>query len=134
MLYIYDRATMASVLSQQLPDGLNTLLRQRAASLVRRDYDLTDWTEFLVIQPGDTEADILQHVGFTPLTEPIDGIRFGEQGFSPFWDWLYDHGEWFELAITFGSTFAYVLFIPNAEGVLPELLSLCVEHAGKAGR
>lgn len=122
MLHFYDRATIAHALT--LP-SLPAPLRQRIAAL--RD-DLIDWTEYLVIETGDTERDIIRYVGFSPLVEPIDGARFGQPGFHPPWDWIAKHDGWFELVFSFGSTFAYVLFVQDSEGVDPDLLSLCRAH------
>ncbi len=125
MLHLYDRATIAHALTLYLEPRLHTLLADRIGSLVRADHDLTDQTEFLVIEPGDTEEDVIGAVGFSPLVEPIDGIRFGEPGFYSWWDWLADRGGWFEMIVTFGSTFAYVLLIRDADGAIPALLTLC---------
>jgi hypothetical protein len=122
MLHLYNRATMAYALTLNLHPQLHVLLSRRIAAL---GEELIDWTEYLIIQPGDTEADIVRHVGFSPLVAPIDGARFGGAGFHPHWDYLADVGGWFELIETFGSTFAYVLLIQNAEGVPRDLLALC---------
>ena len=43
------------------------VLADRVAALRTEFGDLTDHTEFLVVEPGDTEADIVRHVGFSPL-------------------------------------------------------------------
>ena len=125
MIHLYDRATMARALTSNLDPRLETLLQQRIDALTIGPFDLTADTEFVIVQPGDTEDDIQRTVGFSPLVEPIDGIRFGDPGFHPFWDWLADHGGWFEMIVTFGSTFAYVLLIQDADDTQPELLSLC---------
>jgi len=127
MLHLYDRATMAHALTLDLEPRLHALLSKRIAAL---NDDLIDYTEYLVVEPGDTEADIIRHVGFSPLIEPIDGIRFGQSGFQPHWDLLVDHGGWFELIETFGSAFAYVLLIQDAEGGVAALRQLCRRHAG----
>jgi hypothetical protein len=129
MIHIYDRATMAQALTNAIDPQLRTLLRQRSTTLTEGEYDLTNETELVVIDVGDTEKDIVRLVGFSPLVEPIDGSRFGEGGFTPFWDWLIRHEGWFELTISFGSTFAYVLFIRDGGGVDPELLRLCRYYA-----
>ena len=130
MLHIHHRATMARALTLDLDPQLRSLLAARIAALVTADYDLTDDTEYLIVEPGDTEADIIRHVGFSPLVEPIDGARFGSAGFHPFWDWLGGHAGWYEMIVTFGSTFAYVLFIRDADGVNSDLLALCRHYAG----
>lgn len=122
-MHFYDRATIAHALS--LPD-LPLPLRQPITALTG---DLIDWTEYIVIQPGDTETDIVRAVGFSPLIEPHEGARFGTPGFEPFWDWLAAHNGWFELIVTFGSTFAYILLIQDADGVVPDLLALCRTYA-----
>jgi len=127
MLHLYDRATMAHALTLDLEPRLHALLSERIAAL---SDDLIDYTEYLVVEPGDTEADIIRHVGFSPLIEPIDGIRFGQSGFRPHWDLMVDRGGWFELIETFGSAFAYVLLIQDAEGVVSEIRQLCLRYAG----
>lgn len=125
MYHFYDRASFAHALTLDLAPPLEALLTAKIASLATDEHDLTDWTEFLVIEPGDTEDNIIRHVGFSPLVEPIDNARFGEPGFHPFWDHLATRAEWYEMIVTFGSTFAYVLLIEDADGVLPELRALC---------
>jgi hypothetical protein len=126
MLHLYDRATMRTALNANLDPQLQKLLNDRIAAL---GEDLIDWTEYLVIEPDDTEADIVCQIGFSPLVEAIDGARFGGPGFQPCWDWIGRHDGWFELIVTFGSTFAYVLFVQDVDGVLPDLLALCRAHS-----
>lgn len=128
MLHIYDRATMAHALTLDLDPELHRLLTERIASLRTDEYDLTDDTEFIVIQPGDSEDDLIQQVGCTPLTEPIDGIAYGQPDFHPHWDYLARHPGWFEMILTFGSTFAYILFIQHADGIEPDLAALCAHY------
>ncbi|MHA6723806.1 hypothetical protein [Sphingomonas sp. RS2018] len=128
MLHFYDRVTIAHALSLDLDPRLHKLLAVRIAAL---PGSLIDHTEYLVVEAGDTEADIVRHVGFSPLIEPIDGARFGEPGFHPFWDYLQDRNGWFEMIVTFGSTFAYVLLIQDAETRLPELLTMCRRCGGR---
>ena len=84
MLHFYDRATMAHALMLDLEPTLKALLRARIKGL---SPNLLDYTEYLVVEPGDSEAEIVRHVGFSPLINPIDGARFGEAGFHPFWDY-----------------------------------------------
>jgi hypothetical protein len=126
MLHLHNRETMALALTADLDTDLRRLLTARIAAL---GEDLIDWTEYLVIESGDTEADIIGHAGFSPLVEPINGRRFGEPGFHPHWDWLTDQSGWFEMIVTFGSTFAYVLFIQDSEGVPSDITTLCRTYA-----
>lgn len=126
MLHFHDRAGFAHALTLDLDANLHRLLAECIGALTE---DLIDYTEYLVVQPGDTEADIIQHIGLSPLIEPMDGIRFGEPGFRPHWDWLAERQGWFAMILTFGSTFAYVLFIENSEGMTEPLLSMCRRFA-----
>ncbi|MBB4155439.1 hypothetical protein GGQ80_003362 [Sphingomonas jinjuensis] len=96
MITIYDRADMAYVLARDLDPRLIDLLRRRFAALVTPYGDLTDWTEFIVVEPGDTEADVERELGFSPLVNPIDGSRFGAPTFQPFWDHLISAAGYFE--------------------------------------
>lgn len=126
MLHLYDRATMGRALTLDLNPQLRRLMADRIAAL---GEDLIDQTEYLVVRPGDSEEDIIRHVGFSPLVEPIDGARFGEPGFHPHWDWLAHHPGWFEMIETMGSTWAYVLLIQDEDGLLPELRRFCRLYA-----
>jgi len=121
MLHFYDRATMAHALTLDLEPRLQALLAVRIGKLTE---DLLDYSEFLIVEEGDTEEDVVRAIGFSPLVEPIDGTRFGEPGFEPGWDWLQEHDGWFEMIVTFGSTFAYVLLISVQNPVFSFLAGL----------
>lgn len=122
MLHFFDRAGFADALTLDFDPQLKQLLTERITALTT---DLMDYTEYVIVEPGDTEADIVRHIGLSPLIDPIDGIRFGESGFHPGWDWLANHDGWFEIIFTFGSSFAYVVLIEDADGADPELRRLC---------
>lgn len=125
MIHLYDRATIARALTLDLEPRLRGLLAKRIAGLQTKYGDLTDHTEFLIVEPGDTETDVVRHLGFSPLVDPIDGHRWPDLRFQPGWSYLADRGGWFELVFTFGSTFAYVLFVRDAADAAGELTALC---------
>lgn len=125
MIHLYDRATMAQAMTLNLEPRLHALLAERIGALDTEYGDLTDYTEFLIVQPGDAEADVVRHLGFSPLVDPIDGHRWPDPRFEPGWSFLADRGGWFELVFTFGSTFAYVLLVRDAAGAVGELAALC---------
>ncbi len=122
MLHFYDRATMARALTLDLEPELHRLLSDRIGAL---SEELKDHTEYLVVQPGDTESDILRHISLSPLIEPLHGARYEEPGFHPHWDYLASHDGWFEMIFTFGSAFAYILLIEDIEEGSAPLLRLC---------
>lgn len=128
MQLLHDRATMIRALTETHGSNLNHLLANRISALSGGELNLIDQTEILIVEPGDTEDDIVRHVGFSPLVEPIDGIRFDQPGFRPYWDWLIRHPEWWELSVSFGGGFAYILLINDADGVEPALARLCTKY------
>ncbi len=128
MLSIYDEASAAAVLNQPLDPALRSILTGRLADAAA--IGLADLTHIAVIQPGDTEVMLIDELGWSPLVNPIDEVRYGETGFLPYWGWLEDLASgWYELVHPVGNAgFAYILLIQRAEGVLPELLRMCREH------
>ena len=130
MIIIFDRAAMAHVLTLDLNPQLRSLLERRFANLVTPWGDLTDFTEWIILEAGDTEEDICREVGFSPFVDPLEGRRWGTAGFRPFWDYLAREDEHFVMIQSFGSSFAYVLIVPEAEGIMPDLLRMCREYAG----
>ena len=98
-----------------------------------RDWSATgllDLTHLAIIEVGDTDVSIIDELAFSPLVNPLDGLRHGMDGFVLPFDYLEDHGGWFELFVTVGNDgFAFVLIVRDREGVDPELLSMCRAHA-----
>jgi hypothetical protein len=129
MIYLNNAEAIAEALQRDLDPNLHRLLLSRLAAVGK---ELMAWTEFLIIEEGDSEDDIVNAIGATPLTEPFDGIRFGEPGFHPHWDWLIDHGGWFELCQSYGGGFAYVLFIRDAARIPEGLREMCRAFATRA--
>lgn len=130
MLSIYDSASMAQAMTLDLDPQLRALLKRRFASLKTIYGDLSDSTEWFVIQPGDVESHIVDELGYSPLVEPLDGARFGTREFRPYWDHLVRHDAgYFEMSVSYGSTFASVLIVQDADGVLPALRAMCRRYA-----
>ena len=119
MLNLPDRGSQLATLDQPLEPNLKRLLQGRvqdAASL-----GLADLTHILVIEPGDSEADINEAIGFSPLVSRLDGVRH-----QPDWDWVEKHEGYFELVYTVSNDgFAFLVFVQDAPGILPDLLTLC---------
>lgn len=134
MLSIYDAASLDVALALPLDPRLRGLIEQRIASA--RAKGLADMTHIVAIQPGDTEADIFAEVGWSPLVNPIDGCRFGEQGFVEHWDRLQGlEGYGWEMIVTVGgSGFAFVMLIEDAPDTDLALAALCKTYASKAGK
>jgi len=84
--------------------------------------DLLDLTHIVVVQDGDTEEALKAELGFSPLMHPIDGTRFGQAGFHPYWDWLADLGGWHEMIISIGNSgFAVIVLIERDSGAVSDM-------------
>ena len=127
MISLPDRASLKAALTAPLAPRLHQLLADRIYDAAKTD--LLDLTHILVVLPGDCEHTIAEEISMSPLVNPGDGARYGSPAFVPWWDFLEDHGDFFEMVICVGDTgFAFILLI-QADGVQPELLSLCRAHA-----
>lgn len=108
MLSLIDPAAMAAALPT-----LDQLPRRRVEDIL--NSQLADMTHILIMEPGDTEHDIIAEIGFSPIE--VEGIWFGQPGFRPAWDILHDHGDWFEMVFCIGNCgFAVIIFTPEREG------------------
>lgn len=113
-----DLESQCAALLQPLDPQLRDLLAGRIDDAVALGLD--DCTHFVVVQPGDAEGDLIDAMGFSPLVSRINGIHL-----QPDWDWIEHHEGWIELVYTMGTDFAFIVFVQDAERVLPELLELC---------
>lgn len=129
MLSFYTaEAIAAAPTNASIDPALRRLLADRVSDWTTTC--LLDHTHLLIVEAGDTEQDIVAEVAFSPLINPLDGERFGSSRFVPHWDWFEEHQGWFELVFTVGNDgFAFVLLIRDADGVDPDLLSLCRAQA-----
>lgn len=119
MLDLPTSAAQLAALKRPLPDGLKPLLCRCIRHAA--DQGLAELTHILVVEPGDTEAMIIDAIGFTPLASRIDGIRL-----QPDWDAISHENGWYRILYLVGdSGFAFLVFVQDAPGVLPELLALC---------
>ena len=119
MIDMPDLDAILAALSTPLQPDLHELIASRLQDAFA--CELADLTHILVIQPGDTEAQIIDAIGFSPLVSRMDGIRL-----QPDWDFIEQHPGHWELVYTVGdSGFAFIVLVERGDGVLPELLSLC---------
>lgn len=93
---------------------------------IRERLDLLYLASILIIGPGDTEQDITQEIGFSPLVNRVDGERFPSADFTPSWEYITHHQGWHELVYVTGDDGSgVILFIEDAEGTDSTLLALC---------
>ena len=100
--------SIKAALNQPLGESLRRLLEDRLADTIH--CGLQDYTHVLVVEAGDTEQQIVEAIGFSPLKTRIDNRRN-----CPDWDWCEQHLGWWELLYTVGNDgFAYILLVEDA--------------------
>ncbi len=98
-----------AILNQPLDEALKSMLEDRLADTVH--CGLQDYTHVLVVEAGDTEQQIVEAIGFSPLKTRIDN-----RPNCPDWDWIERHDGWWELLYTVGNSgFAYVVLVEDAD-------------------
>ncbi len=109
--------SIRAVLDQPLGKVLRVLIEDRLADILH--CGLQELSHVLVVEAGDTEQQIIEAIGFSPLQSRIDN-----RPNCPGWDWIERHDGWWELLDTVGNSgFAYTLLVKDAEG--PPLADLC---------
>ncbi len=80
-MHIFD--TAAAIVAATINSSLSPAVRQLMTERV------CDWTEanvlnltcLIILEHSDTEQDLLDATGFSPLCNVLDGKRFGDEGF-----------------------------------------------------
>lgn len=109
MLSLTDRdAVTAALKDLNLDPNLRALIGLRVWQVDDdRDRLLSDIVQFVVVQPGDTPEVIHEAVGF-PIT--------WDQADQPGFEWMEDHGSWFELAYVLTDDFGLLVFVADDPG------------------
>lgn len=127
MLIINDQTSLESALSLPITRDLKSLLWKRVCQLGSYGFDLA---HFIVVQPGDSLDAVTKALGFSPLSNPVDGCVWPDPDFTPGWEWIENHGHAYEAVFIFDdSGFGRVLLIEACEGQDQRLLQLCTQYA-----
>lgn len=124
MLKLTDRAAVKAALTDPgIDPELRALLGLRVWQLDdARHQPLGETVQFVVVQPGDTPATIHDAVGF-PIT--------WDQADQPGWEWMEDHGAWFELAYVLTDDLGLVVFVADHPDTDPTLRFNCLGVADR---
>ena len=85
----------------------------------------------VVVEPGDTLEDLERVTGFALLEDAFGEFRYGDPDFTPAAEVIEEHGGvCYEIAYVLNDDgYAVALVVPKSDGVDPELLAMCEEHA-----
>jgi len=106
MFSLTDRdAVTAALTDPALDPSLRALIGLRVWQVdTERHQPLGDVLQIVVVQPGDTSEAIHEAVGY-PIT--------WEQADQPGFEWMNDHGSWFELAYVLTDDFGMLVFVAD---------------------
>lgn len=124
MLKLTDRAAVKATLTDPTIDPeLRALLGLRVWQLDDvRHQPLGETIQFVVVQPGDTPDTIHEAVGFPICWDQAD---------QPSWEWMEDHGSWFELAYILTDDLGLVVFVADHPDTDPTLHFNCLGVAAR---
>lgn len=129
MIVLRDPSAVSNITS---PD-IRSLVEQRFNQLCDGSddpYDAEQLGYFIIVQPGDTVAQLELECGCPILHNYLEpDIHFGNPDFVPPHEWLEDHQSFFEMTYILGGDFGIGVFVPKQEGINPELLAMCAQYA-----
>ena len=131
MFSIRDNASAKDAIRTSTDPQLRSLLSTRLAQLTDQgSADLRDRAHFFVVEPGDSLAAIDGALGFPVTANFADQVRYGQPGFTPSWEWIERHGDWFELAFVLSDDgFGWVVLVRDRHDTEPILRAMCAEYA-----
>jgi hypothetical protein len=129
MLAIRDQASAAQIGDLEI----RQLVEQRIHDLSVEPYDPDVLGYFLVIEPSDSLEEINGQLGFPILCNRFSGIRFGDAGFTPSFEFVEEYAGCYDAVFILSDDgFGVEVFIPKAEGIDPGLLAMCASYATPA--
>ncbi len=117
MIIIRDSVSMASI--------DDPLVRQRFSEI-----SVAGEVHFVIVQVGDSVAELERECGFPILTNMVDDTRYGDDGFTPCFEVLEEHDRCYEMVFILNDDgYGIDIFIPKVIGIDPELLAMCHAYA-----
>lgn len=114
MLSLTDRDDVTTALTDlTLDPSLRALIGLRVWQIdTDRSHPLSDVVQIVVVHPGDPPDAILEGVGFPIILDEAN---------QPGFDWIEDHGAWFELAYVLNDEAGMLVFVPDHPDTEPGL-------------
>ena len=128
MVVITDQSQIAGITDTHL----RQLIERRIQEINECcPWDANELGPFIVVEPGDTAADLEPVIGFSVFEGIFDSSRFGDEDFAPSFEFAEAvSGDLFELVyVVSDSGYGYDIFVVNRPGVDPTLLAFCQTYA-----
>jgi hypothetical protein len=110
---------------------LHELIESRIADMTQgEDFDPDLHGFFVVMEAGDSVAEIEAVFGTSLLHNGVTSAKYGGPDFSPLFEYVGAHAGWYEIVVVPGDgDFGIVLFVARHATIEPRLLALCAEYA-----
>jgi hypothetical protein len=126
MQIIRDPADAANITDS----AIRRLVEQRIDDLGMEPFDLAALGYFVIVEAGDSIDTIDAQLGFFILANRWTGVRFGQPGFDPSFEFVEEFSGCFELVyILDQSGFGIEVFVPKTPGIDSDLLMMCQRYA-----
>lgn len=128
MYVLRDAAAVRAFLMAGPDVELSVLINARMAELAEYIDEIGELVTFIVAQAGDAVEQIDSALGFGILSNRFDLTPFGSPVFTPSWDALAEHADWFELTYVLSDDgFGMVVYVPKTAA--PALLAMCSRYS-----
>ena len=117
MLSIRDDASLQRALQLPLPEPLLVLLQDRRAML-GHDLSFSDMAHVVVVQEGDTMADVERETGL------LIQLAMDDPEYTPAWEWVIDHGLFYETVFILSDDGYDIVLLVLKTGIDPFLRQL----------
>lgn len=128
MLILRDTETISAIPDKQLLQLIDQRIKEISECC---PWDADELGPIIVVEPGDTAADLEAVMGFSIFEGIFDSSRFGDENFAPSFEFAQAvSGDLFELVyVVSDSGYGYDIFVVNRVGVDPNLLAFCQTYA-----
>ena len=93
-------------------------------------YDPSIYGHFVLVEVGDSIADIEAKTGCQLMHGLSKDSQYGESKFQPSFEWLVEHPSFYEAVFTISDDgYGVDLLIPKAFNIDVELLEMCAKYA-----
>jgi hypothetical protein len=133
MQILRDEEDFACALDSWPDQELVQLLRNRLAFYAEYEEPLAGLFKLILIEPGDTLADLDGEFNGGFLINHFSGRRFGDDGFRPCFETLEEHPTFYDMVFCEGDAgFGVEVIVPKTDGIDGRLLNLCAQFATEA--
>ena len=133
MQILRDEEDFACALDSWPDQELVQLLQDRLAFYAEYEEPLADLYKLILIEPGDTLADLDVEFNGAFLINHYSGRRYGDSGFKPAFEVLEDYPGFYAMLFCEGDGgFGIEVIVPKASDIDAGLQSVCAQFATMA--